>query len=263
MIDKIYVPTLGRHNNQITFDSMTPNAQAVTTLVVQPKEKHLYPNYPIVVLPDNDIGITATRKWIYEYAKDQKYCVADDDLTMIARKPWHDGDKTKRIMTSQDWDYFLNTTSTWLDDFAFGGTRQGNLPPTTKEYIESSAVNCFFFFNGKKLPKTNELDWELSTCEDISLVLQLFKRGYKNRVWDRFGYISKILVDGGCNEWRTLDIINNNHAKLIQKFPEYVSWNGVKENVMGGDFKKIKIKWKQAYLDSQKSKASLEEFING
>ena len=70
MINKIYIPTLGRSHNQITFDSMTPNAQAVTTLVVQPKEKHLYPKYPIVVLPDNDIGITATRKWIYDYAKE-------------------------------------------------------------------------------------------------------------------------------------------------------------------------------------------------
>ena len=59
MIDAIYIPTLGRHNNQITFDSMTPNAQAVTTLVVQPKEKHLYPNYPIVVLPDIEIGFAA------------------------------------------------------------------------------------------------------------------------------------------------------------------------------------------------------------
>ena len=42
----------------------------IQATVVQPKEKHLYPNYPIVVLTDNDIGITATRKWIYEYAKD-------------------------------------------------------------------------------------------------------------------------------------------------------------------------------------------------
>ena len=37
MIDAIYIPTLGRYNNQISFDNMTPNAQAITTLVVQPK----------------------------------------------------------------------------------------------------------------------------------------------------------------------------------------------------------------------------------
>ena len=42
MIDTIYIPTLGRSHNQITFDNMTSNAQQITKLVVQPKEKHLY-----------------------------------------------------------------------------------------------------------------------------------------------------------------------------------------------------------------------------
>lgn len=262
MIDAIYIPTLGRSQNQITFDNMTENAQRVTRLVVQPKEKDLYPNYPILVLPENDIGITATRRWIYEYAADQKYCVADDDVLMIARKPWHYGEKTKRTMTAEDWDYFLNTTSDWLDDVSFGGTRRGNLPPTGIEYLESAPAACFFFFNGLALPRADELDWSLPVCEDIHMVLQLFKKGYNNRVWDRFGYISNILVDGGggCNEWRTLKIINDTHEKLISYYPNHVSWNGIRENVMGGDFKKIKIKWKRMYLDSQIS--NLEEFMN-
>ena len=43
-------------------------------------------------------------------------------------------------------------------------------------------------------------------------------------------------------------------------FPEYVSWNGTKK-ILGGDFKKIKVKWKKCYLDSQKSQASLGEFM--
>ena len=72
-------------------------------------------------------------------------------------------------------------------------------------------------------------------------------------------YISKILVEGGCNEWRTLELINNTHAKLIEMYPNYISWNGIRENVMGGDFKKIKIKWKKMFTDSQSS--SLEEFF--
>ena len=92
------------------------------------------------------------------------------------------------------------------------------------------------------------------------MVLQFFKKGHNNRVWDRFGYISNIMVDGGCNEWRTLELINKTHEKLISYYPNYVSWNGVRENVMGGDFKKIKIKWKKMYQDSLIS--NLEEFFN-
>ena len=258
MIDTIYIPTLGRSHNQITFDNMTENAQRVTRLVVQPKEKDLYPNYPILVLPENDIGITATRKWIYDYAGDTKYGVFDDDLKFIRRTPG--GRKSKIPVCDKGWDYVLNTTSEWLDEFAFSGFRQGNLPPTGKEYIESAAVNCGFFFNGKVLPKSDNLDWSLPVCEDIHMVLQFFKRGYNNRVWDKFGYISKILVEGGCNEWRTLKLINDTHEKLISYYPNHVSWNGIRENVMGGDFKKIKIKWKRMYLDSKVS--NLEEFMN-
>ena len=55
-------------------------------------------------------------------------------------------------------------------------------------------------------------------------------------------------------------MINNNHAKLIEKFPEYVSWNGEKE-IRGETMKKIKVMYKKAYLDSQKSKANLLDFM--
>jgi len=257
MIDRIYIPTLGRSHNQITFDNMTKNAQEITRLVVQPKEQDLYPNYPIIVLPDNDIGITATRRWIYNYARCQKYGVFDDDLKFIERTP--NGEKSKKPVDSDGWDYLINTTSDWLDDFPFSGFRQGNLPPTGVEYIDSAAVNCGFFFNDNLLPSDEELDWSLPVCEDIHMVLQFFKMGFNNRVWDRFGYISKILVEGGCNEWRTLELINDTHAKLIEMYPNYVSWNGIRENVMGGDFKKIKIKWKKMFTDNQGS--TLENFI--
>ena len=260
MIDTIYIPTLGRSSNQITFDNLPSNVQDICILVVQPHEVELYKNYPTLVLPDDYIGITETRKWIHIQAQDTKYGVFDDDLRFIERTP--QGEKTKAPMDELGWEYALETTDKWLDDFSFCGFRQGDLPPTGKEYSESTSVNCAFFFNGLLLPKASDLDWSLPICEDIHLVLQLFNKGYNNRIWHRFGYISNILVEGGCNEWRTLDIINDNHAKLIKKFPEYVSWNGVKEGVMGGDFKKIKIQWKKCYLDSQKSKVTLEGFMN-
>ena len=262
MIDTIYIPTLGRSDKQITFDNMTPNAQAITTLVVQPKEAHLYPNYPIVILPENDCGITATRKWIWEQGKNQRYMVFDDDCRLAVRRPWHDGEKTKRIMTDDDWKHMLETISQCMDSgIAWGGCRTGGLPPAGREYIDNTGTAEVFFFDGKQLPEADELDWELSTAEDISLSLQLLSKGYSNRVWDRFVYLSDFVgTEGGCATWRTLDIINNNHAKLIDKFPEYVSYNGEKE-MMGGIFKKIKIQYKKAYNDSQKSKASLEEFM--
>jgi hypothetical protein len=55
-------------------------------------------------------------------------------------------------MDSAGWDYLLNKTSDWLDEFAFSGFRQGNLPHDVKDYLTTAGVNCAFFFNGNKLP---------------------------------------------------------------------------------------------------------------
>jgi len=262
MIDTIYIPTLGRSHNQITFDNMTPSVQHITKLVVQPKEQHLYSKYPTVVLPDNDIGITATRKWIWEHGQQSRYFVIDDDVKCAVRKPWHNGDKTKAIMTTKDWDICLSTTNNWMDNgISWGGFRTGGLPPAGREYIDNTGTAEVFFFDGTQLPSADELDWELSTAEDISLSLQLLSKGYRNRVWDRFVYLSDFIgTEGGClNMGRDLKMINDNHARLIQKFPDYVSYNGHKE-MMGGTFNKIKIQYKKAYLSSQIN--SLEEFMS-
>ena len=263
MIDTIYIPTLGRSHNQITFDNMTSSAQQITKLVVQPKEQCLYKGYPTVVLPENDCGITATRKWIWEQGKDKRYIVMDDDIVMKTRKPWFDGEKSKRTMTEDDWNHMLTETSKWMDEgVTWGGCRTGGLPPAGKEYIDNTGTAEVFFFDGKQLPSADELDWELSTAEDISLSLQLLSKGYPNRVWDRFVYISDFVgTQGGCVDMgRDLKMINDNHQKLIEKFPEYVSYNGTKE-MMGGTFNKIKIQYKKAYNDSQKSKTTLEEWM--
>lgn len=262
MIDTIYIPTLGRSHNQITFDNMTPSVQRITKLVVQPKEEHLYSKYPTVVLPDNDIGITATRKFIWEHGQWSRYVVMDDDVKMVCRRPWHNEEKTKRLMTDDDWNIFLTMTSLWMDEgISWGGCRTGGLPPAGREYIDNTGTAEVFFFDGTQLPSADELDWELTTAEDISLSLQLLSKGYRNRVWDRFVYISDFVgTEGGCLDMgRDLKMINDNHARLIQKFPDYVSYNGHKE-MMGGIFNKIKIQYKKAYLSSQIN--SLEEFMS-
>ena len=241
---------------------MTPSVQRITKLVVQPKEQHLYSKYPTVVFPDNDIGITATRKFIWEHGQQSRYVVMDDDVKMVCRRPWHNEEKTKRLMTGDDWNIFLTMTSLWMDEgISWGGCRTGGLPPAGREYIDNTGTAEVFFFDGTQLPSADELDWELSTAEDISLSLQLLSKGYRNRVWDRFVYISDFVgTEGGCLDMgRDLKMINDNHARLIQKFPDYVSYNGHKE-MMGGTFNKIKIQYKKAYLSSQIN--SLEEFMS-
>ena len=261
MIDTIFIPTLGRWNTQLTFFNMPTSIQNKCVLVVQPKERTHHAHLPMMVLPENDCGITATRKWIWEQGKDKRYIVMDDDIVMKTRKPWHDGELTKRTMTEDDWNHMLTETSKWMDEgVTWGGCRTGGLPPAGKEYIDNTGTAEVFFFDGKQLPSADELDWELSTAEDISLSLQLLSKGYPNRIWDRFVYLSDFVgTQGGCMDMgRDLKMINDNHQKLIEKFPEYVSYNGTKE-MMGGTFNKIKIQYKKAWNQSQTT--NLQEFM--
>ena len=229
MIDTIYIPSLGRSHMQKSFSNMTPTAQRITKIVVQPFEQHKYKDFPIIVLPENDCGITLTRKFIWAHGKNKRYMVMDDDILMKTRL--FGEEKSKRTMTEEDWCYMLDTVSKWMDEgIAWGGCRSC-LPPAGREYIENSGTAEVFFFDGNQLPSADELDWSLSTAEDISLSLQLLSKGYRNRIFDRFVYQSDFVgTEGGClTMGRNMDMINNNHAKLIEKFPEYVSWNGEKE----------------------------------
>ena len=271
MISKIYIPTLGRHNDQITWDNMPSFVRDITTLVVQPHEKHLHGDKPILVLPADDYGITRTRRWIYDHAGDIEHGVFDDDLRFVDRNSGHGiemskeeadaswltkGERGKQPMTEADWKFYLAKTSEWLNgDFAFSGSRLGNMSPQKwhdGDY-DNTGIFCAYFFNGRKLPPSSELDWSLELAEDAHLVLQLLERGLSNRCWDKFVVLSNQFQEGGCNSFRTVDDINRSHEQLIEKHPKYVKWSGKTKKVMGKEMKKTRISWGQAYKDSQKN----------
>ena len=226
MLSKIYIPTLGRVDKQITWESLPDFLKEITVLVVQPKEKDLHGNKPILVLPENDIGISKTRKWIMDNAGKSIFGMMDDDIRFIKR---FSESPTKRPLTQHDWKEFYDVTSEWLqDEVSFVGIRRGNLPPVGKDWIENSETIVVTFYNGSKLPDTDELNWNHDLLsEDINLHLQLLLKGHKNRVWSKFGYVGKWAQDGGCQEGpnkRTVDLINRSHEKLIQTYPDFVKW---------------------------------------
>ena len=80
MIDKIYIPTLGRADRQITYNNLPDFLKERTVLVVEPREKELYKDKPILVLDKDKQGIGYARKFIWEEAQGTTHIVADDDL---------------------------------------------------------------------------------------------------------------------------------------------------------------------------------------
>ena len=269
MIERIYIPTLNRSGNQITWESMPTFVQNMTTLVVQPHEKNLHGNKPILVLPEDNYGIAKTRRWIYDHAGNIEYGVFDDDLKFLDRNPGYgielsktDADESwltkkergKKPMTVSDWKFFLKKTSEWLNgDFVFSGCRLGNMSPHKwhNGYYDNTSIFCAYFFNGKKLPPSTELDWSLDLAEDAHLVLQLLELGLSNRVWDKFVITSDQFQEGGCDTFRTVYATNHSHKQLIEKHPKYVKWSGKTKLIKGIEMKKVRVNWNKAYKDSK------------
>lgn len=230
MVDKIYIPTLGRIDKQITWNGLPDFLKDITVLVVQPKEQHLHNEKPIVVLPENNIGISNTRKWIMEKAHKETYGVFDDDLEFVKRLP--KGNKPSKIkMSDDDWKDAISKIESWLDsDYSFAGFRRQDLPPREGyEWSDNTETLQAIFYNGNKCPKPNDIEWKPKLyAEDKLLHLQLILLGHKNRVWNKYGYLSKQHVEGGCqsdtsisDEGRTDALIKASDEYLVSKYSPY------------------------------------------
>jgi hypothetical protein len=263
MIEKIYIPSLGRFDRQITWENLPEFLKERAVLVVQPAEQDLHGDKPVLVLPENDCGIHNTRKFIWEHAQGKIHIVADDDLQFRDRNSGYginltkeDADysyinnKTKEPMTEENWRFFEETTCQWFEEgVAFSGMKLGSFSPTMwhNGYVNNTSVFCFYVFNGKILPEADKLDWSLQLAEDAHLVLQLLRKGYSNRIWDKFCVQSSQFTKGGCNTYRTIDDTNRSHIELCMKHPDYVELNGYPKRI--GDIQKVKVRWNKAYKD--------------
>ena len=229
MIDKIYIPTLGRVNNQITWSNLPDFLKDKTVLVVQPKEQYLHKEKPIVVLPEDNIGISNTRKWIMEMAHKETYGVFDDDLEFVKRLP--KGSRPSKVkMNVDDWKDAITNIDSWLkSDYSFAGFRRQDLPPREVGWSDNVETLQAIFYNGIKCPKFNEIEWQSKLyAEDKILHLQLILLGHKNRVWNKYGYLSKQYTEGGCQvdthiskKGRTDKLIKEADEYLASKYSPY------------------------------------------
>jgi hypothetical protein len=122
MVDRIFIPTVHRVDNQITFTNLPDQLKQKVTMVVQAWERPKYKfDCQYLVLPDRKefhysdyYCLPRTRKVIYEAGKNIKYAVLDDDLRFKRRnaKYWSgksDMEMSKRWATKKE--LFTNVRS--------------------------------------------------------------------------------------------------------------------------------------------------------
>ena len=84
---KIFIPTKNRINNQKTYHILKElNLKPVLIVEPQESEEFLKLGYNIIILPENNKGITYSRNYILKLAKDNKYeyiCMIDDDISFF------------------------------------------------------------------------------------------------------------------------------------------------------------------------------------
>lgn len=286
MIERIYIPTVRRANNQITFNNLPKELQERAVMVVEPGERHLY-DYPCdyLEIPEKLVGtwtqLAETRLFIHKHAGAIKYCVADDDIKIRRRnaKYWtgqSNMEKSKRDATAEEMLDMYETVDKWFDESAIGvvGLSDAESPPSSKEYEDTKDVYSYVFYDGRMLSEViDDMDiCSLRIAEDVLFLYEVLSRGINTRKSTEWMYDNRSMVQKDLSDTREVwtgmfknveDRPDNYYQsdahydamRYIQsKYP-----HGVKIFEKDGKMKNRKY-WKKVY--NPKYSDNLENFLN-
>lgn len=257
----IYIPTMGRVNQQITLDdlAMSDKLLSITKLVVRDFEFDDYDfahsdRAEIIALPSDIEDIGQTRQWIVENCPTDYLIMLDDDLRFYKRLPesvslrYTDGEQLEQMFVEMlDWMEF--------DDIPITGisARQGN----NRVEGRYSEVTRQMFAHGVSVKQFNEIGLRydnLPLMEDFHMLLSLFTSGYKNRIFYEYCCGQpESNAEGGCSTYRTGEAQKEAAQGLEFDFPEFVTvvikkpktgWKGMEER------HDVRIQWKKAFASS-------------
>ena len=288
MIERIYIPTVRRTDNQITFNNLPEELKKRVIMVVEPGERHLY-NYECeyLLVPEKLVGtwtqLAETRLMIHKHAGAIKYAVLDDDVIIKRRnaKYWtgkSNMEKSKRFATSEEISDMFEIVSKWLDEESIGvvGISDAGTPPADTVYTDTMPVYTYLFYDGKMLSKViDEMDiTTLRIAEDLLFLFEALSRGINTRKSNEFMYDNRSMADKNLAEsrevwtgmfknkedrpdnyyqsdehYKSLKYIQKKYPHIIKIFKDE---NGKKKN---------RIAWKKIYKPINYG-PSLEEFYD-
>jgi hypothetical protein len=235
----IIIPTLGRINDQITYNNIPEKYKKDTYLVAQVHEfdelDSIYKN-KVLKLPENIKTIGPTRQWIHNKFKDNIYAQFDDDLTFTKRKiivKYNVLDNYSKItesihtiFTEVEFDESFNLIEEWFK-LGFGAASFGNIRRIIDSiaFTENDILLRTHFFNGPIIKDININYIEAGWAEDIGITLQILTNGYPIRTSNIFLVESPKMNSnsGGCNITRTAEIHNKGELELQKMWPNYIT----------------------------------------
>ena len=260
---KIYIPTRGRPRNQVTLEYF-PKSLAqdeIVILAIDEDEQDQYDKYDYVsklVVPSSIKGISAKRKYIVENTEDPRIVMLDDDLRFYIRKSpidWH-----LRYLDSDEYYALFGLLEHWMErGYAHVGVsaREGN--NRVKDLsVENTRYMRVLGYNREVFP--SDIEWgRTQVMEDFDIALQLLRKGKACKVSYYYAQGQKSSnAEGGCSEWRTIDVHNAGAERLKELHPTCVkvvekqtktAWNGLPR-------KDVIVGWKKAYKEGVESESS-------
>jgi hypothetical protein len=247
---KIYIPTRGRWNKQITHNALTPKLKEQTVLVTD-KDQEPPPNLPVEFVPETVKGIAATRQYIVENCPERYMVMLDDDLRLATR------DYEGKILPAspEEVDAMFARLENWLQaGFAHcsSSPRFINWDEKIDEYKDCTRMMHVLAYDVEKLRKlgasfTKDVD-ETFSMDDFHMTLQLLRLGHTNRV-DLLHRTnpSASNSNGGASTWRTLASHNRSARRLAELHGSVVAvrvkhgWQG-----MEGERLDVVVQWRKA-----------------
>ena len=285
MIEKIYIPTVRRAKNQITFNNLPDELKKRVIMVVESEERHLY-NYDCEYLeiPEEIVGkwtqLAETRKLIHKHAGNIKYAMIDDDIVINRRntKYWtgiSNMDKSMRKATKDEISLMYEQVSKWLDepDIGIVGLSTPDVPPGSKEYHDTTNVNTYCFYDGRMISKViDEMDiTSVRVSEDMLFLYEALSRGINSRKSEEWVFDNRSQVDKNLQDtrivWKNMfdetpeDYFQTDEHYDCMRYIQKKYPHGVKIFEKDGKMKNIKY-LKKVYKKSQENNGnSLVDFF--
>jgi hypothetical protein len=253
---KIYIPTYGRSDRQVTWENLPYTIQQQTPLVVQKREEGKYDTskYPIIVLPEEITSIGPTRQWLIENSASRYMVMMDDDLDFATRR----SDDPTRFVAATDTDlhHMLRTIEDSLMEgyklVGVSGRESANR--NTEQFLYASrqlrihAIDTEFY----RQPYSPRFD-RVEFMEDFDFLLQLLELGYPNRVCNAWVHNQRggSNAKGGCSATRTLEKHNQAAKELMRLHPQYVRLVVKNSGNWGGERLDVNVSWKKALRDAR------------
>ena len=285
MIERIYIPTAKRQDNQITYNNLPDELKAIVIMVLRPEDRLLY-NYDCeyLVVPDEMVGayteLAQTRKFIHKHAGAIKYAMVDDDIIIKRRnaKYWtgkSNMEKSRRTATPDEILLMYEQVDKWLDEPAIGvvGLSSSDTPPGDKIYQDTTNVNTYVWYDGRMISEViDEMDiTSVRVSEDMLFLYEALSRGINSRKSEEWMFDNRSQVDKNLQDsrivWKGMfegkdtpdDYFQTKEHYDCMRYIQQKYPHGVKIFEKDGKMKNIKY-WSKVY--KPKGSISLDEFMS-